>query len=87
MLEKQKPANQESYYDSSSKQSRTRTIQSLGYLEDLKSEYEDPISFFTQKVSEMTEQKKKEKNAAITINSQQKMGTDTNEIRNVAMVS
>lgn len=76
-------AIQESYYDSSSKQSRTRTIQSLGYLEDLKSEYEDPISFFTQKASEMTEQKKKEKNVAITINSQQKMGTDTNEIRNV----
>lgn len=76
-------AIQESYYDSSSKQSRTRTIQSLGYLEDLKAEYEDPLSFFTQKALEMTEQKKKEKNVAITINSQEKMGTDTNEIRNV----
>lgn len=76
-------AIQESYYDSSSKQSRTRTVQSLGYLEDLKSEYEDPISFFTQKALEMTEQKKKEKNIAITIDSQEKMGTDTNEIRNV----
>lgn len=76
-------AIQESYYDSSSKQSRTRTIQSLGYLEDLKSEYEDPISFFTQKALEMTEQKKKEKTVAITIDSHEKMGTDTDEIRNV----
>ena len=29
-------AIQESYYDSTSKQSRTRTVESLGYLEALK---------------------------------------------------
>ena len=38
-------AIQESYYDSSSRQSRTRTVQSLGYLEALKAEYDDPIAF------------------------------------------
>ncbi len=76
-------AIQESYYDSSTKQSRTRTIQSLGYLEDLKSEYEDPIAFFTQKALDMTEQKNTEKSISIEISSNRKMSTDTNDLRNV----
>ena len=62
-------AIQESYYDSSRRQSRTRTVQSLGYLEALKSEYDNPIAFFTQKALEMTEQKNTEKSITITISS------------------
>lgn len=76
-------AIQESYYDSSSKQSRTRSIQSLGYLEALKSEYDDPIAFFTQKALEMTEQKNIEKSITITITSHTKMNTDTDDVRNI----
>lgn len=76
-------AIQESYYDSSSKQSRTRTIQSLGYLESLKSEYDDPIAFFTQKALEMTEQKNAEKSFSIKITSHAKMNTDTDDVHNV----
>ena len=49
---------QESYYDSSARQSRTRTVESLGYLEALKKQYDDPVAFFTQRVKEMTMQKK-----------------------------
>ncbi len=79
-------AIQESYYDSSSKQSRTRTIQSLGYLESLKSEHDDPIAFFTQKALEMTEQKKSEKSINIKIDSHTKMGIDTNDVRNIGYV-
>jgi hypothetical protein len=76
-------AIQESYYDSSSKQSRTRTIQSLGYLEKLKKEYDDPVAYFTQKAAEMTAQKKKETSVTITINSTEKMGSVTDDVRNV----
>ena len=76
-------AIQESYYDSSSRQSRTRTVQSLGYLEALKAEYDDPIAFFTQKAMEMTEQKKTEKSITITIDSHTKMNTDTDDVRNI----
>ncbi len=42
-------AIQESYYDSSKKQSRTRTIQSIGYLDNLKKEYDDTIAYFPKK--------------------------------------
>lgn len=51
-------AIQESYYDSRSKQSRTRTVESLGYLDALKKEYDDPVAYFTNKAAEMTEEKK-----------------------------
>ena len=51
-------AIQESYYDSTSKQSRTRTVQSLGYLDALKKEYDDPVAYFTNKAAEMTRGKK-----------------------------
>ena len=76
-------AIQESYYDSSRKQSRTRTIQSLGYLEELKKKYDDPVAFFTQKAADLTIEKKKEKSVSITINKNEKMDMKTNALRNV----
>lgn len=76
-------AIQESYYDSTTKQSRTRTVQSLGYLEALKSKYDDPIAFFTQQALEKTEQKKKQKSINITIDTSVKMNTETADIKNI----
>ena len=74
-------AIQESYYDSSKKQSRTRTIESIGYLDNLRKEYEDPIAFFSQKA--MTAEKKKEKSKTIVIDGSEKMDTNTDDILNV----
>lgn len=76
-------AIQESYYDSSKKQSRTRTIKSIGYLDNLKKEYEDPIAYFSQKAADMTVEKKKEKSKAITIDTSEKMHVQTDDILNV----
>ena len=50
-------AIQEGYYDSTTKKNHTRIVQSLGYLDALKKEYDDPIAFFSQKAKEMTAQK------------------------------
>lgn len=77
---------QESYYDASTKQSRTKTIKSLGYLEKLKEQYDDPIAYFTQKASLMTQQKKQEKNTSITIDRSEKMNVHTMSIKNVGYV-
>ena len=76
-------AIQESYYDSSKKQSRTRTIESIGYLDNLRKEYEDPIAFFSQKAAAMTSEKKKEKSKNIVIDGSEKMDTNTDDILNV----
>lgn len=76
-------AIQESYYDSSKKQSRTRSIESIGYLDNLRKEYEDPIAFFSQKAAAMTSEKKKEKSKTIVIDGSEKMDTNTDDILNV----
>ena len=76
-------AIQESYYDSESKQSRTRTIQSLGYLDALKKEYQDPVAYFTQMASDMTEQKKQKKSVQILIDTTARMSTETVDVKNV----
>lgn len=76
-------AIQESYYDSSAKQSRTRTVESLGYLDVLKQQYDDPIAFFTQKAKEMTIQKKNNKSVSISIECNAKMSTQTDDVKNV----
>ncbi len=75
-------AIQESYYDSASKQSRTRTVQSLGYLEALKKEYDDPVAYFTSKAAEMTKEKKRSRSHIFTIDSTEKMTTDTDDVKN-----
>ena len=76
-------AIQESYYDSSKKQSRTRTIESIGYLDNLRKEYEDPIAFFSQKAATMTAEKKNEKARTIVIDNSEKMNTNADDILNV----
>lgn len=76
-------AIQESYYDSVSKQSRTRTVQSLGYLDALEKEYEDPVAYFTSKAAEMTKEKKRSRSHIFTIDATEKMTTDTDDIKNV----
>lgn len=75
-------AIQESYYDSRSKQSRTRTVESLGYLDALKKEYDDPVAYFTNKAAEMTEEKKRSMSYSFTIDAAAKMSTDTDDIKN-----
>lgn len=76
-------AIQESYYDSTSKQSRTRTVQSLGYLEALKKEYDDPVAYFTNKAAEMTKEKKRSRSYTFTIDATEKMTVDTDDVKNV----
>lgn len=45
------------YRDKERKHTRTITIKSLGYLDELEKQYEDPIKFFEHQVKEMNENK------------------------------
>jgi len=45
------------YRDTISKKSRTQTIETLGYLDELEKEYEDPIVFFTAKAHRLDEER------------------------------
>ena len=56
-----------SYYDKVTKQSRTATVRSIGYLDELEKEYNDPIAFFTEEVRKMSE---KDNNEKLSVNLQ-----------------
>ena len=51
----------DSYYDKQKKISRSKTIESLGYLDELKKIYDDPIAHFQKRVEELREEKKLKK--------------------------
>lgn len=51
----------DTYYDKQRKSTRQKTIESLGYLDDLEKLYEDPIAHFQERVEELREEKKARK--------------------------
>lgn len=48
------------YYDKDTKQSRTKTIENFGTLEELKKEYDDPVAYFKEVVKAHTLMEKEE---------------------------
>src|SRR5690606_16556631 len=45
-----------SYRDKVTKSTKSKTIESLGYLDELEKQYDDPIAFFEKKVKQMNKQ-------------------------------
>ena len=73
----------EKYYDSSKRTTRERTFEGIGRLSELKKQYDDPITYFTQYAKDLTEQKKTEKSTTITIDTTSKMPIGTDDVKNV----
>ncbi len=57
----------ENVYDSSLKKNRQRTVQGIGYLEDLKTQFDDPVAFFSKKAADLSCEKKACSTATVTI--------------------
>jgi hypothetical protein len=58
--------------------STDRTIQSLGYLDELEKKYDDPIAHFKEVARQMTEEENSQKKLTLSINMEEKLscGTD-----------
>lgn len=56
----------ERFYDPSAKRARERKYKTLGYVEDLKSQYDDPIAFFTAEAEALTAEVKSENKYTVT---------------------
>lgn len=71
------------YRDKNSKNIRSKTIQSLGYLDVLEKEYDDPIAHFTAIAKKMDNERKQD-NAAYTfsINKQDVLPVGTDNVKN-----
>jgi len=46
------------YYDKATKKTKHKVIESLGYLDELQKQYDDPIDYFTKRAKKLTEEKK-----------------------------
>ena len=57
----------ESYYDKEKKTTRQKTVMGLGYLEDLKEKYPDPIAHFEKVVADMNQEREDKKNSVVYI--------------------
>lgn len=51
----------DSYYDKETKNAKHRTIESIGYLDELEKLYDDPIEHFQKRVEQLKEEKKARK--------------------------
>lgn len=51
----------DTYYDKERKTSRQKTIESLGWLDELQKQYDDPISHFSKRVEQLKQEKKARK--------------------------
>jgi transposase len=62
--------------------STDRTIKSLGYLDDLKKEYDDPIAHFKEVARKMTEEENAKKKLTLTINMDEPLAQGTDNRKN-----
>ncbi|HBG36764.1 MAG TPA: IS1634 family transposase [Treponema sp.] len=73
----------EGYYDRATKRTKTVNVKSLGYLDVLKKDYEDPIAFFTAEVERMNEEEAQKKAPTLLkIDMDERLPIETKERKN-----
>ncbi len=70
------------YRDKETGISKTATIKSLGYLDDLEKEYDDPIAHFKEVARQMTEEENAKKKLTLSINMDEKLSVGTDNRKN-----
>lgn len=71
------------YRDKTTKKSRSKVVKSLGYLDDLEKEYDDPIAHFRKVAKKMTEDEKAEKHLTLKINTNERLSENTENRKNL----
>ena len=61
---------------------RAKTVQSLGYLDALEKEYDDPIAHFKEVARKMTEEEKSKRKLTLSINMDEKLSVGTDNRKN-----
>jgi transposase len=67
--------------------STDRTVESLGYLDELQKEYDDPITHFQEVARKMTEEENAKKRLTLTIDMDEKLPPGTNNRKNFGYVA
>ena len=64
-----------------------RSIKSLGYLDELEKEYDDPIAHFQEVASKMTEEESSNKRLSLTINMDEQLDKETDDRKNFGYIA
>jgi len=67
--------------------STDRTVKSLGYLDELEKEYDDPIAHFQEVARKMTEEESEKKKLTLSINMDEQLVPGTNDRKNFGYVA
>jgi transposase len=70
------------YRDKKTGQSRTSTVKSLGYLDELQKQYEDPVAHFKELARKMTEEEKKKRKLTLNINLEEELESESDGRKN-----
>ncbi|WP_010532499.1 IS1634 family transposase [Lentibacillus jeotgali] len=74
----------QSYRDKETKKTRSKTIQSLGYLDELEKEYTDPVSHFKDEIRKMNqEQAEKDTSITLSMDKNQRLQKDETNRKNL----
>ncbi|MBM3706304.1 MAG: IS1634 family transposase [Actinobacteria bacterium] len=65
------------------KVSTDRNVKSLGYLDELEKEYDDPITYFKQLAKKMTEEDDARKKVVLNINMDEELASDSSSRKNL----
>lgn len=72
----------ESYYDKEKKATRQKTIMGLGYLEELRKEFPDPIAHFEKVVADMNQEREEKKNSVVYVDLTAALSPGEHTLRN-----
>ncbi len=70
------------YRDKTTGKPKSKTVMSLGYLDVLEKEYDDPIAHFKEVARKMTEEEKSQKKLTLSLNMGEKLSADTDNRKN-----
>lgn len=73
---------EKAYRDKDTGKSRAKTIKSLGYLDELENEYDDPIAHFKEVARRMTEEENSQKKLTLSIHMNEKLSVGTDDRKN-----
>ncbi|MCL2126401.1 MAG: IS1634 family transposase [Oscillospiraceae bacterium] len=71
------------YRDKETKTTRTKTIKTIGYLDELEKEYPDPIAHFKEVARQMTAEEKARRKVTLTIDMDEELPADTDNRKNL----
>lgn len=66
---------------------RSKTIMSLGYLDELEKKYDDPVAYFKELARKMTEEENTNKKLTLSINMDEKLTANTDNRKNFGYVA